>query len=287
LAKSYRAHKDLIEGLNELLWPVLGEDEDLARPWVEPFAPLLHHREEASPGFTSPHIELHLAVGSKSGGALDRAADALAGRMMTLMDQSLQVLENGAVRPLDYGDFAILCRASTSFGTYEDALERAGIPFLTVAGRGFYGRGEIRDLLNALQALADPTDDLALVGLLRSPVFGLSDAALDQLCQERKLIDRAPPLWDVLREVGSSLSGEDGRCAERTTHIIAELHSLAGRASVADLLKALLDITDYRAALIQAGQSRGARNVAKLLADAHASGIVGVGEFLEAGGCSQ
>jgi ATP-dependent helicase/nuclease subunit A len=32
--------------------------------------------------------------------------------------------------------------------------------------------------------------------------------------------------------------------------------------------------------VIQAGQSRGARNVSKLLADAHASGIVGVGEFL-------
>ncbi|MBL7183284.1 MAG: hypothetical protein ISS50_02415, partial [Anaerolineae bacterium] len=45
--------------------------------------------------------------------------------------------------------------------------------------------------------------------------------------------------------------------------------------------KALLDATDYRAGLIRAGLTRAARNVAKLLADAHASGIVGVGEFLE------
>jgi len=281
LAKSYRAHKDLIEGLNELLRPVLGEDEDLARPWVEPFAPLLHHREEPSPRFTSPHIELHLTVGSKSGGALHRAADALAGRIVTLMDQGLEVLENDVARALDYGDFAILCRSSYSFGAYEDALERAGVPFLTVAGRGFYSRGEIRDLLNALQALADPTDDLALVGLLRSPVFGLSDAALDQLCQARKQIDGAPPLWDVLQDWGGALSAEDDRCAARATDIIADLHSAAGRAPVADILKALLDTTDYRAALIQTGQARGARNVAKLLADAHASGIVGVGEFLE------
>ena len=50
---------------------------------------------------------------------------------------------------------------------------------------------------------------------------------------------------------------------------------------MADVLKAFLDATDYRAALIQAGHARGARNVSKLLADAHASGIVGVGEFLE------
>jgi ATP-dependent exoDNAse (exonuclease V) beta subunit len=50
---------------------------------------------------------------------------------------------------------------------------------------------------------------------------------------------------------------------------------------MADVLKAFLDATDYRAALIEAGHARGARNVAKLLADAHDSGIVGVGEFLE------
>ena len=61
---------------------------------------------------------------------------------------------------------------------YEEALEEAGIPFVTVAGRGFYDRPEIRDLVNILRTLADPLDDLAFAGLLRSPAFGLSDAAL-------------------------------------------------------------------------------------------------------------
>ena len=40
---------------------------------------------------------------------------------------------------------------------------------------------------------------------------------------------------------------------------------------VADVLAAYLNQTDYRAALLQAGQGRAARNVAKLLADAHRS----------------
>ena len=184
LETSYRAHRDLIAGLNALLRPVLGEEADPERPWAEPFAPLRHHREEPGPGFVEPHVELHLTVGPKSGGALDRAADALAGRIAELVSSEIQIEDHGLTRPLDYGDFAILCRASTSFSAYEDALERAGVPFLTVAGRGFYGRPEIRDLLNTLQALADPTDDLALAGMLRSPAFALSDAALYHLCQE-------------------------------------------------------------------------------------------------------
>lgn len=44
-----------------------------------------------------------------------------------------------------------------------------GFPTSTVAGKGFYERPEIREYANALQAIADPHDDLALVGLLRSP----------------------------------------------------------------------------------------------------------------------
>ena len=74
LDKSYRAHRELVQGLNDLLRPVLGEQADPARPWVEPFAPLDCHREEPGAGFCAPHIELHLTVGTKSSGALDRAA---------------------------------------------------------------------------------------------------------------------------------------------------------------------------------------------------------------------
>ena len=280
LEKSYRAHQSLIQGLNDLLRPVLGEVADPDRPWVEPFAPLRHHRETPGPGFNPPHIELHLTVGSKGKGALDRAADALAGRIGELVESGVQVIDDGRARPLDYGDVAILCRASGSFAAYENALERAGVPFLTVAGRGFYGRPEIRDLLNALKALADPTDDLTLAGLLRSPAFALSDAALYHLCQPRDRKESNVSLWNVLQERGATLPGDDGRCAERAVQIIAGLHGQAGRIAVAGLLKSFLDATDYPAALVQAGQSRAARNVTKLLADAHASDIVGAGDFL-------
>jgi len=281
LKTSYRAHRGLIEGLNDLLRPVLGSEPDPDRPWAEPFAPILPYREEAGPGFAPPHGELHLTVGSKGAGALGRAADALAARIVELVEGGLEIAEDGRIRPLGYGDVAILCRASTSFSAYEDALERAGVPFLTVAGRGFYARPEVRDLLNGLQALADPADDLALAGLLRSPAFALSDAALYRLCLARDRCERPISLWEVLQRAGGEMPGEDSRRGERAVRIIRDAHQHVGRSPVADLLKAFLDATDYRAALIQAGQARGARNVSKLLADAHTSGIVGVGEFLE------
>lgn len=280
LVTSYRAHQDLLESLNALLRPVLGTEEDPDRPWLEPFARLEPHREHPGAGFVAPHVELHLTVGRKGEGALDRAAVALVGRLVELVESGQVRVGVGAkARPLTYGDITILCRASTSFGPYEDALEAAGVPFLTVAGRGFYDRPEIRDLINALQALADPTDDLALAGLLRSPALALSDAALYRLRRTGPTSETS--LWTMLCQVGPHLPGEDGARAGRAIPLIDTLHNRVGRITVADLLKEFLDQTSYRAALIQAGQRRAARNVAKLLADASASRLVSVGGFLE------
>jgi ATP-dependent helicase/nuclease subunit A len=77
-----------------------------------------------------------------------------------------------------YGDIAILLRAFTGVWTYESALRRAGVPYLTVQGKGFYQREEITDLIQLLRFLDNTTDELALAAVLRSPLAGVSDNAL-------------------------------------------------------------------------------------------------------------
>ncbi len=276
LNETYRGHAPLVAALNALLRPVLGEHEDAARPWAEPFGiPLVAHRQTPETGFSLPHVEVHLAVGAKSDGGLARAAAAVAQRLV-------EMIETGVCKP---DEIAILCRAASAFPAYEDALEHAGAPFLTIAGKGFYDRPEVRDLLNILQALADPNDDLALAGALRSPVLGLSDAALYALAawrdeSARQDKERAITLWEALASHGPDLADGEDRLAARATDLIAELHRAVGRASAADVLKSFLDHTDYRAALLAAGQKRAERNVTKLLADARRSGLVKVSELL-------
>ena len=272
LATSYRAHPRLLAALNAMLAPILGADEDPARPWVEPFEPLTAVERPPRLPDLAAYVELHLALGTKGDGALDRAADAVAQRLITLIE--------GDQGDLGYGDVAILCRATSAFESYENALERAGVPFLTVAGKGFYQRPEVRSLLVLLRASADPHDDVALVGTMRAPVFGLSDLALYRLARGRPH-DRYASWWDYLRSDDVPRLQREGRRLERALDRIEGWHRLAGRAHVADLLQRILLDTHYQAALLAAGQRRAARNVAKLLADARASELVGVGEFLE------
>jgi ATP-dependent exoDNAse (exonuclease V) beta subunit len=73
------------------------------------------------------------------------------------------------------GDLCILLPARTSLGHLEDALTAAGIPYRAETSSLVYSTREIRDLLVVLQAVDDPTDELALVSALRSPIFGCGD----------------------------------------------------------------------------------------------------------------
>ena len=270
LDTSFRAHEQLLADMNGLLAPVLGPNEPQRPPWVAPFAPLYPGGKDVTANLAAPFVEFHLTVGNKAE-ALPGTAVALAARLAELHTAGV-----------GYGDMAILCRTSGAFQFYEDALDSAGIPYLTVAGKGFYDRFEVRDLLNALQAIADPHDDLALVGLLRSPACGVSDMSLYQLMQQRKGAEKGDlSLWQWLLS-GATLADEAEAVRLQTAvSLVANLNRQAERIPVADVCKQFLDETYYRAILRRAGQPRAQRNITKLLTDIHNSELVSITEFLE------
>jgi ATP-dependent helicase/nuclease subunit A len=127
---TFRAHAALVALANDLLAPILGEEDDPERPYAVPFAPLTAHRKEPRPGVQPPHVELHLGLGENAGEGRAAAAAALARRLCRLHDEE----------KVEWEEMALLFRAATGFLPYEGALERAGVPFVTVAGRGFYDR---------------------------------------------------------------------------------------------------------------------------------------------------
>ncbi|TCN33476.1 PD-(D/E)XK nuclease superfamily protein [Kribbella orskensis] len=73
------------------------------------------------------------------------------------------------------GDIAVLVPARTSLPFLEEALDRADIPYRAEASSLVYQTAEVRDLLACARALGDPSDQLALVTALRSPLFGCGD----------------------------------------------------------------------------------------------------------------
>src|SRR6185295_18037633 len=101
-------------------------------------------------------------------------------------------------RPIGYGDMAILFQSTSHITIYEDAFKALNLPFVTLAGRGYYSRQEVWDLLNLLTALHNPADNLALATALRSPLFALSDDALLALRLVRDENRQRMGLWEAL-----------------------------------------------------------------------------------------
>jgi ATP-dependent helicase/nuclease subunit A len=118
----------------------------------------------------------------------ERDAQQLARRINQLVrgDDGQEIESSGekdnATHPqakrFEFRDIALLFRAMTDVPAYESAFRRAGIPSLTVQGKGFYERPEISDLIQLLRFLDNRTDELALAAVLRSPLCGASDNAL-------------------------------------------------------------------------------------------------------------
>lgn len=128
----------------------------------------------ASPG---PFVEIQRYEAGKDDDA-GLEARWIAWRLRELHDTLLVGDER---RKVKFSDMAILCRSKGPFPEFEAALLDFGIPCSIDRGRNFFEEPEIIDLTNWLRVLDNPTFEIPLFALLRSPSFGISDERLAAL----------------------------------------------------------------------------------------------------------
>ncbi len=82
---------------------------------------------------------------------------------------------NGGSRPVRYSDIAVLMRSMSSKGEiYSRALRNRGIPCFTQFDADFFSAPEISLILSLLRVIDNPKQDIALLSVLMSPLFGFS-----------------------------------------------------------------------------------------------------------------
>ncbi|MBR0820259.1 UvrD-helicase domain-containing protein [Bradyrhizobium liaoningense] len=121
----------------------------------------------------------------------DAEADRVA-ELCSRMVGNLEVWRDGGFRPCRFGDIALLAPVGTDLWRFEEALELRGIPVSTQAGKGFFRRQEIRDLIALTRTIADARDTLALGALLRGPLIGLSETELLDIADGLPVDPRRP-----------------------------------------------------------------------------------------------
>ncbi|MDP2065588.1 MAG: UvrD-helicase domain-containing protein [Burkholderiaceae bacterium] len=135
----------------------------------------------------------------------------------------------GGLRP---DEILVLSRKRAPLGLLQEALRALGIPSEQPEKTDLADAPEVQDIMALVDALVSPTNDLALARALKSPLFGLPDAALVELAQRQRQQregGRTPPTWFELiqkeerfsaipRGLGAKLIQYQGWLAELPPH---------------------------------------------------------------------
>jgi len=176
LTVNFRTTAPIIQWINDIFAELI-----VAEPASQPeYVPLGAHRDEAAPAGPAVALLGSEPIADKASAAELRQAEtadiaalvsaALRGRDAWSVDDG-----EGGWRRAEPNDVCILLPARTSLPALEQALDAVEIPYRAETSSLVYATREVRELMLALRAVADPTDELATVAALRSFVYGCGD----------------------------------------------------------------------------------------------------------------
>ncbi|MBQ3664096.1 MAG: UvrD-helicase domain-containing protein [Clostridia bacterium] len=211
----------------------------------------------------------------------------IAKRIREMIDNVPYRDKEGNDRPLNYGDFAILLRASTNAQLISEVLAMEGIPCFAQASGGYFDAIEVQILLNCLRVADNRRQDIPLLSVLRSPLFGFTT---EELARVRVLERGKGQFYESFfalsdREPEGEYKALIGK-VKKAAAFIDELHDMSLTTGPTGLLLKIVDETGYyeQTGALPAGQQR-LRNIDALIEKAHtfeSSGLSGVWRFVRA-----
>lgn len=139
---------------------------------------------------------------------------------------------------------------------FQETLADMGIPAMAPKKTGYFATLEVQTMLNLLRVIDNPRQDIPLVAVLRSPIYGLQDEELAKIAAERSGLQYLDNIWaycdrheDVLSEKLSDL-----------LDTLQEYRRKAETVSVYELLREIYEETGYYALMsaMPGGEQRSA-----------------------------
>ncbi len=224
LAGNYRSCSNLVEFSNILasnLFPTLQPHDSEARTDTCPEKKLndcVHFVRIHSPD----KERVHLRILSE--------ANWIARKIRSLVD-------SGQAK---YEDFGVLLRKLVHSHLYVDALSAQDIPVIIEGERFFYRSQEVIDFINLLKFIVDDKDDVALAGMLRSPLFGMSDRESAVFFNE---YHRSAGVWSAGVPPALGAAGILPALMDRIFEIRKQIHLLSPASLIDLVLKKLPVLT--------------------------------------------
>ena len=180
LTANFRSRSAILSWVNQVFGQWMGSDKPFQAPYVSLETGLSDATERESPDETHLVRILGGEIDSNSVDAVREEEGAAIALVAAEFGAGLYSVREagGNVRPSSFGDLCILMPRRTALSSLERNLQDVGIPYVLQGESQLFDTQEFRDMLNCLSAIDDPTDQVAIVGALRSPAFGCSDVDL-------------------------------------------------------------------------------------------------------------
>ena len=209
LVQNFRSQRPVVEWVNTLFGKWMAQDGSEQAEYT----PITHRWTADTAHSAAPQV---WALGKEADGIIAEVRRREAADIATLLHQIVgeqwQVLDsdepvddsrNERYKDAKYSDICILMPTRTALRTLELALDDANVPYRLEGASLFFDTQEVRDLLNCLRAIDDPSDEVSIVAALRSPAFACTDIDLLQFHQARRT-------FNYLSHQGSRQSVEIG-----------------------------------------------------------------------------
>ena len=181
LSRNFRSRQPVLDAVNFVFGAIMSREMgEMDYGEEEALCP----GGEGALALSEGEVEFHL-LGARRGEEEDRTAVSrplaearfVARRVRELLDQGFPVTdgETGQPRPCRAEDIAVLMRSpGPRLRHYLRALAEAGIPCAVRESEDFFSAMEVAVVYSLLQILDNPRQDVPLIAVLRSPVFGFS-----------------------------------------------------------------------------------------------------------------
>ena len=207
LQGNFRTHAQLLDPVNRCCANVFpATSVEGLQPLYEPLLPV------PSDSLPLPHerMELRLVTLAQEDADAETSsraeADALACWLRDDVLEKESLLVGGRAVPIQPRHVAILFRTFAHLRICLEAFRRHHLPCLADGEKHFYERQEVIDCSLVWRVLMDPRDELAAVGVLRSPYGGCSDVEIESIVQRgfpddwtrESSLTRLPPIFTIL-----------------------------------------------------------------------------------------
>ncbi|MBQ9415100.1 MAG: helicase-exonuclease AddAB subunit AddA [Clostridia bacterium] len=179
-------------------------------------------------------------------------------KIRDMMAAGFRVTDGATMRAATYRDFCILLRgASTRAPVFVKELQRQGIPIESGGDKTFFESAEIRLAYSFLQAIDNPLQDIPLLAVMLSPLFGFLP---DDISEIRMAFPKLPLFLAAVRYAKTQAVGAE-KC-RAFLDLLDHYRTLAAVLPVDRLLRRLYD--DTALPTVMSARADGGRRLARL-----------------------